>query len=122
MACITFGFCIAAASSGSFMIFAIMSAGVTPSSCGVGGRVFWRKRRKGRKGEKCEFSFFIRLFSFFFSTSSPSLFSLSLSRQRAFSLSIYPSIYPLLLTASFAVMSPAFPIPPAKALGSKLPA
>ena len=47
MACITLGFCIAAASSGSFMIFAIMSAGVTPSSwCWFFGGY---KKRGGKK-------------------------------------------------------------------------
>ena len=53
MAFITCGFCIAAASSGSFMIFAIMSAGVTPSSyvfgliCLCQREKVVRKRKRG---------------------------------------------------------------------------
>ena len=66
IACITLGFCIAAASSGSFMILAIMSAGVTPSSCSFflfffGFSGFKKKEgKKGAKGKRVSFFFFSR--------------------------------------------------------------
>ena len=53
IAFITCGFCIAAASSGSFMILAIMSAGVTPSSwCVLVCFVVVLKKKEERKEKK----------------------------------------------------------------------